>query len=106
MAGRLQDGRIQMWYHLNHIEIDGAGFPAFMKTVCENWLDPGWEQQVKLLILSSSQGSKLIADWIMLVESTNTLLLGHPCVLSTSDLHNYIQSHIYPDTMTSVLTNF
>src|SRR5882762_1742985 len=40
----------------------------------------------------------------MLVESTNALLLGHPCALSTNDLHNHIQSHIDPDTMTTSTT--
>ena len=75
-----------------------------MKSVHKNWLDPGWEQEVKLLILSSSQGSKPIADWIMLVESTNALLLSHACALSTNDLCNHIQSHIHPDTMTAATT--
>jgi hypothetical protein len=75
-----------------------------MKSVHENWLDPGWEQEVKLLILSSSQGSKPISNWIMLVESTNALLLGHACALSTNDLRNHIQSHIHPDTMTACTT--
>lgn len=93
-----------MWYHLNHTAIDTLGFMAFMKSVRENWLDPGWEQEVKLLILSSSQGSKPIANWIMLVESTNALLLSHTHALSMNSLCNHIQSHIHPDTMTAATT--
>ena len=104
VAGGLQDGRVQTWYRLNRAAIDAAGFPEFMKSVCENWLEPGWEQEVKLLILGSAQGSKPVADWIMLVESTNALLLSHACALSTHDLHNHIQSHIHPDTMTASTT--
>lgn len=104
VAGGLQDGRVQTWYRLNRAAVDAAGFPAFMKSVRENWLDPGWEQEVKLLILSSSQGTKPIADWVMLVESTNALLAGHACALSTNDLRNHIQSHIHADTMTASTT--
>ena len=104
VAGGLQDGCVQMWYRLNRTAINAVGFTAFMKSVCENWLDLGWEQEVKLLIVSSSQGSKPITDWIMLVESTNALLLGHACALSMNDLHNHIQSHIHPDTMTAATT--
>jgi len=48
----------------------------------KNWLEPGW---VKLLILGSFQGTKPITDWIILIESTNALLLGHACMLSTND---------------------
>jgi hypothetical protein len=96
----LQDGHVQTWYRLNRATIDAASFIAFMKSVRTNWLDPRWEQEVKLLILGSSQGTKPIADWIMLVESTNALLLGHTCALSQNDLRNQIQSHIHPDTMT------
>ena len=104
VAGGLQDGHVQTWYRLNRATIDAAGFTAFMKSVHTNWLDPGWEQEVKLLILGSSQGTKPIADWIMLVESTNALLLGHTCALSQNDLCNHIQSHIPPDTMTASTT--
>jgi hypothetical protein len=93
--------RLQTWYCLNRVAVDAAGFPAFMKSVHDNWLDPGWEQEVKLLILGLSQGLKPIADWIMLVKSTNALLLGHACALSTTNLCNHIQSHIHPDTMTA-----
>ena len=72
-----------------------------MKTGYKNWLEPGWEQKVKLIILSSLQATKPIADWIMLVESTNALLISHPCILSTNYLCNHIQSHIHADTMTT-----
>jgi hypothetical protein len=104
VAGGLQDGQVQTWYCLNRAAIDAAGFAEFLKSIHENWLEPGWEQEVKLLILGSSQGSKPIADWIMLVESTNALLLGHACALSTNDLRNHIQSHIHQDTMTASTT--
>ncbi|KIM78266.1 hypothetical protein PILCRDRAFT_11259 [Piloderma croceum F 1598] len=62
VAGGLQDGRVQTWYRLNHVAVDAAGFPAFMKTIRESWLEPGWEQDVKLTILASHQGSMPIAD--------------------------------------------
>jgi hypothetical protein len=104
VAGGLQDGRVQTWYHLNRAAINAAGFAEFMKSIHENWLEPGWEQEVKLLILSSSQGSKPIANWIMLVKSTNALLPGHTCALSTNNLCNHIQSHIHQDTMTASTT--
>ena len=104
VAGGLQDGCVQMWYCLNCMAIDTMRFTAFIKLICKNWLDPGWEQEVKLPILGSSQGLKPIDDWIMLVKSTNTLLLGHACTLSTNDLHNHIQSHIHPDMMTTCTT--
>ena len=104
VAGGLQDRCVQMWYRLNHVAINAVGFTAFMKSICENWLDPGWEQEVKLLMLGSSQGSKPISNRIMLVESTNVLLLGHACALSTNNLRNHIQSHIHPDTMTACTT--
>ena len=104
VAGGLQDGRVQTWYRLNRAVADSAGFAAFMKSVRENWLEPGWEQEVKLLILGSAQGNKPIADWIMLVESTNALLTRHACALSTNDLRNHIQSHIHHDTMTTSTT--
>ena len=85
---------VQTWYRLNHAAIDAAGFNEFIKSICTNWLDLGWEQEVKLLILGSSQGMKPIADWIMLVESINALLLVHACVLSTNNLQHHIQSHL------------
>jgi hypothetical protein len=76
----------QTWYRLNRAAVDFAGFPAFMKHIRDSWLDPGWEQEVKLAILASHQGDTPIADWIMLVESTNALLQGHTCHLSEVDL--------------------
>jgi hypothetical protein len=104
VAGGLQDGRIQTWYRLNRVAVDAAGFPAFMAHVRESWLEPGWEQNVKLIILASHQGTTPISDWIMLLESTNALLNGHTCKLSDADLRNHIQSHIHPDTMTAATT--
>ncbi|KIM88511.1 hypothetical protein PILCRDRAFT_26727, partial [Piloderma croceum F 1598] len=101
VAGGLQDGRVQTWYRLNRAAVDAAGFPAFMATVRESWLEPGWEQDVKLTILASHQGSTPIVDWIMLLEATNTLLHNHVCKLSDNDLRNHIQSHVHPDTMTA-----
>jgi hypothetical protein len=62
VAGGLQDGRVQTWYRLNRAAIDAAGFNKFMKSIRTNWLDPGWEQEVKLFILGSSQGTKPIAQ--------------------------------------------
>ncbi|KIM89523.1 hypothetical protein PILCRDRAFT_32726, partial [Piloderma croceum F 1598] len=93
VAGSLQDGCVQTWYCLNHTAIDGAGFNAFVASVRSQWLDPGWEQEIKLIILSSNQGSMPISNWIMLVKSTNALLKGHVCELSEADLHNHISSH-------------
>jgi hypothetical protein len=101
IAGGLQDGRIQTWYQFNYVKIDVAGFTAFMTAVYESWLKPGWQQEVKLLILNLSQGTTPVTDWIMLLESTNMMLEGHPCKLSTNSLHNHIQSHVHADTMTT-----
>jgi hypothetical protein len=86
IAGGLQDGRVQTWYCLNRVAVDTAGFPAFMKHIRDSWLETGWEQEVKLAILASHQGTVPIFDWIMLLESTNALLNGHVCKLSDDDL--------------------
>jgi len=104
VAGGLQDGRIQTWYRLNRVAVDAVGFPAFMVHVRKSWLEPGWEQNVKLVILASHQGTTPISDWIMLLKSTNALLNGHVCKLSDKDLRNHIQSHIHPNTMTAATT--
>ena len=104
VAGGLQDGRIQTWYRLNRAAVDAAGLSAFMAHVRESWLEPGWEQNVKLVILASHQSTTPISNWIMLLESTNALLNGHTCKLSDDDLRNHIQSHIHPDTMTAATT--
>ncbi|KIM73710.1 hypothetical protein PILCRDRAFT_80837, partial [Piloderma croceum F 1598] len=104
VAGGLQDGHIQTWYRLNHVAVDAVGFPAFMAHVRKSWLEPGWEQNVKLVILASHQGTTPISDWIMLLKLTNALLNGHTCKLSDEDLRNHIQSHIHPDTMTAATT--
>jgi hypothetical protein len=104
VTGSLQDGRIQTWYKLNCVAVDATGFPTFMAHVRESWLEPGWEQNVKLVILASHQGITPISDWIMLLKSTNALLNGHACKLSNEDLRNHIQSHIHPDTITAATT--
>jgi len=101
VAGGLQDAQVQTWYQLNRIAIDAAGFTNFMTTVRANWLDPGWEQEVKLLILSSSQGSMPVSNWIMLLECTNALIKGTTCELNDAKLRNHIQSHVHPDTMSA-----
>jgi len=101
IAGRLQDARVQTWYRLNRVAVDAAGFLAFMAHVREAWLETGWEQEVKLAILSSHQGNTPIADWIMLLESTNSLLQDYVCKLSDADLRNHIQSHVHVDTMSA-----
>jgi hypothetical protein len=72
-----------------------------MLDVRKKWLQPGWEQDIKLTILASSQGNMPINDWINLLESTNTLIKGHACKLTDSDLCNYIQSHVHTNTMTA-----
>jgi hypothetical protein len=72
-----------------------------MKSVRSNWLDPGWEQDVKLLILASSQGLSRVSDWIMLLECMNALIKGTPCELTDAELRNHIQSHVHPDTMSA-----
>ncbi|KIM80694.1 hypothetical protein PILCRDRAFT_9497 [Piloderma croceum F 1598] len=104
VTGSLQDGRIQTWYRLNRVAVDAAGFPAFMKHICNAWLEPGWEQDVKLAILMSHQNNTPISDWIMLLESTNALLKGHVRKLSDDDLRNHIQSHVHANTMTAATT--
>jgi hypothetical protein len=101
VAGGLQDAQVQTWYRLNHVAINAAGFANFMTTVCANWLNPGWEQEVKLLILSSSQGSMPVSDWILLLECTNALIKGTTCELNDAELRNHIQSHVHPDTMST-----
>jgi hypothetical protein len=53
VASGLQDGQVQNWYRLDCVQIDAAGFPAFMEEVRNEWLVKGWEQKVKLLILGS-----------------------------------------------------
>lgn len=101
MAVGLQDARVQMWYCLNCAAVDAASFTAFMKYIREAWLETGWQQEIKLVILMLHQGNTPIADWIMLLESTNVLLQGHVCQLSDNNLRNHIQSHIHADTMTA-----
>ena len=86
VAGGLQDGRIQTWYRLNRVAVDAMGFPMFMVHVRKSWLEPGWEQNVKLVILASHQGTTPISNWIMLLELTNALLNRHTCKLSDEDL--------------------
>jgi len=102
VAGGLQDAHVQTWYCLNRAAVDAAGFATFMKHVRDSWLSAGWEQEVKLVILASHQGSTPIADWIMLIKSTNALLNRHTCKLSDADLHNHIQSHVYANMMAAV----
>jgi len=102
VAGGLQDGRVQTWYRLNRATVDAAGFTQFMKSVHANWLELGWEQEVKLLIFGSSQGLKPIADWIMLVKSTNALLLGHPCMPCSPSIAG---GRFYPGHITPACTN-
>jgi hypothetical protein len=101
VAGGLQDGRVQTWYWLNCAEVDTAGFAKFMKLVRANWLNPGWEQDIKLLILTSSQGTYRVSDWIMLLECTNALIKGTSCELTDAELRNHIQSHVHTNTMSS-----
>jgi hypothetical protein len=86
ITGRLQDGQVQTWYRLNCVVIDAGGFTDFMKMVHTNWLDTRWEQDIKLLILTSSQGSTPVSNWIiMLLECTNTLIKGTTCELTDAD---------------------
>ncbi|KIM73276.1 hypothetical protein PILCRDRAFT_15373 [Piloderma croceum F 1598] len=54
VAGGLQDGCIQMWYCLNRVVVDAAGFPTFMAQVHSSWLEPGWEHTISLKLVSSS----------------------------------------------------
>lgn len=70
----------------------------------QHWSEPGLEQEVKLVVLTSHQGNSAISNWIMLLESTNTLLNSHVCKLSDNNLHNHIQSHVHPDMMTAATT--
>jgi len=86
------------------VAVGTAGFLAFMAHIHSSWLEPSWEQEVKLAILVSHQGNTPISDWIMLLESMNTLWNGHVCKLSKNDLHNHIQSHIHADTMMATMT--
>lgn len=82
IAWGLQDARVKVWYRTNRAAVDTAGFDQFMKDVRTNWLDAGWEHEVKILILASSQGNMPISDWIRLLESTNTVLIGTAQLLS------------------------
>lgn len=95
----LQDAHIQVWYRTNQAMVDAAGFDAFMKTVCANWLEVGWEHEVKLAILSSSQGNMPISDWVRLLESINTVLIGTMVLLSEEQICNQIKTHMHPKTL-------
>lgn len=95
----LQDARVQVWYRTNCAAIDAVGFDKFMLNVHTNWLDAGWEHEVKILILASSQGNMPVSDWIRLLESTNAILIGTTELLTEEQIHNQIKTHMHLDTL-------
>lgn len=99
IAWGLQDARVQVWYRMNQAAVDATGFDQFMKDIHANWLDAGWEHEVKLLILASSQGDMLVLDWVRLLESTNAVLIGTTELLLEEQIHNQIEMHMHPDTL-------
>jgi len=105
VASSLQDRQVWNWYRLDCVQIDAAGFPAFMEEVRNEWLIKGWEQKVKPFILGSMQGPTPINDWICLIESTNILVINAPFQLTNAKIHNHIDSHLHPDTMELVHDN-
>jgi hypothetical protein len=98
IAWGLQDTHMQVWYQADRDAINTAGFTAFMASIWKHWLPAGWEHNVKCLILSSSQGNSPVADWIHLLESTNTVLVSTTSHLETANLHNHIETHLHSDT--------
>jgi hypothetical protein len=99
IAWSLQDVRVQVQYRTNCETINNDGFQNFLQSVHSQWLAIGWEHDTKCIILSSSQGDRPVADWICLLESTNTVLVGTTSHLTTEQIHSHIKTHLHVDTL-------
>ncbi|KAG1839529.1 hypothetical protein F4604DRAFT_1599551, partial [Suillus subluteus] len=94
IAWGMQDPRIQDWYSTNQEEIDAMTFKEYMAEVRSIWLPLGWADTVRRKMLASTQGQRPFSEWVIDVQSQNTLLRGTASHLPDVNILYHLESHM------------
>jgi len=95
LAG-LHDDCIQDWISINHDQILELTFTQFMVKLKAGFLPEDWEEITWIELLTMQQSTDFFWDFMVQVQSKNTLLHDTDSYLDKDQLHHHIKSGMNP----------
>ena len=97
VAWGLLDPRIQQWYAIEAERLNGLDFGDFMVELRSYWLPSDWASDLRLKMLSSRQGTRPFLEWVVDVQTQNSLLVGDEAHLSEAGLRYHLEANMNKD---------
>ncbi|KAG1760460.1 hypothetical protein EDD22DRAFT_781129, partial [Suillus occidentalis] len=97
VAWGMQEPSIQDWYLNDQDHMDSLTFTEYMAEFHAYWLPSDWDDVTHQKLLSSCQGDKLFSEWVVEVQSLNSLLHGIPSQLTELSICHHLEAHMLPD---------
>ncbi|KAF8240451.1 hypothetical protein L208DRAFT_1232757 [Tricholoma matsutake] len=98
ILGCFRDDHIRDWIHGDCDCILQLGFTEFMADMCQNYLDPDWEDNICHTILVAMLCNEgVFWDWFSNLQSQNALLCDTPSYFSDKNLHDKPEASLPPE---------
>ena len=97
VAWGLLDPRIQQWYSIDSGRLNALDFAEFMVELRSYWLPSDWASDLRLKMLSSRQGTRPFLEWVVDMQTQNSLLVGDEAHLSKAGLHYHLEANMSKD---------
>jgi hypothetical protein len=91
IAGNMLDTVIPDWYWEGEARFNALTFKEFMVEMRSKWLDDDWENDIRLCILGSKQGSSSFWDWTVEMRGLNATICRTTCHLKEDALCNQLE---------------
>ena len=97
VAWGLHDPRIQQWYAIDAGCLNILDFTSFMAELRNYWLPTDWAADLRLKMLSSHQGSHPFHEWVIDVQTQNTMLANHDGHMNDQGLRFHFEANMNKD---------
>ncbi|KAF9219916.1 hypothetical protein BS17DRAFT_769643 [Gyrodon lividus] len=97
VAWNLHDTQIQDWYINNNERLNGLSFADFIAKVHDCWLPSNWAALTRQKMLSPIQGSCPFYEWVVEIQSQNSILCNMPSHLMEAAVKYHLEAHMHHD---------
>ena len=97
VAWGLLGPRIQQWYSVENRRLNALTFNSFMDELRRFWLPSDWASELHLKMLSSCQGSSPFHEWVVDVQTQNSILVNNTAHMSNANLCYHFEAHMHKD---------
>ena len=93
----LLDPQIQQWYSVENGRLNALTFNSFMDKLRRFWLPSDWASELCLKMLSSHQGSHPFHEWVVDIQTQNSILVNDTAHMSNANLRYHFEAHMHKD---------